>query len=335
MIELVADRIRLSEAEARTLSEGVIAGIGYSREEAETIADHFVDAALCGYEYSGLPKLLDAVEDGRRLKPRSPMRLVRETNVSALFDGGSNLGMLTLSCLADVMIAKASSHGFAVGGLMNSWMSGRSAYYVEKIARADLVAIHTVGSSLLLVAPPGGNEPVLGANPIAIGLPAGDEPIIFDMGTSAIMHSDISLRTRRGELLPEGVAIDANGMPTRDPVSARAGALLPLAGHKGFGLGFMCQAMGLLAGAGMDEAKNYGYLFVVFRPDLLVPLDEFKEGLAELISRVKAASRLPGVDEIRIPSERSFRERKRNRRDGIAVDRRIYDKLVVWTKSRK
>ena len=124
-------------------------------------------------------------------------------------------------------------------------------------------------------------------------------------------------------------------MPTRDPLSARAGALLPLAGHKGFGLGFMCQAMGLLAGAGMDEAKNYGYLFIVFRPDLLAPLEEFKEGLAELVSRVKAASRLPGVDEIRIPSERSFRERKRNRRDGIAVDRRIYDKLIEWTKPRK
>src|SRR6202044_1737183 len=102
MIELTDDRIRLSEAEARTLSEGAIAGIGYSREEVATIADHFVDAALCGYEYSGLPKLLDAVEDGRRLKPRSPMRLVRETNVSALFDGGNNLGMLTLSRLADV-----------------------------------------------------------------------------------------------------------------------------------------------------------------------------------------------------------------------------------------
>ena len=335
MVELTGDRIRLSEAEARTLSEGVIARIGYSREEAETIADHFVDAALCGYEYSGLPKLLDAVEDGRHLKPRSPMRLVRETSVSALFDGGNNLGMLTLSRLADVLIAKATAHGFAVGGVMNSWMSGRSAYYVERIARADLVAIHTVGSSLLLVAPPGGKQPVLGTNPIAIGLPTDDEPIVFDMGTSAIMHSDISLRARRGELLPEGVAINIHGTPTRDPASARAGALLPLAGYKGFGLGFMCQAMGLLAGSSMEDAKNYGYLFIVFRPDLLVPLDEFKEGLVGLVSRVKAASRLPGVDEIRIPSERSFRERRRNRRDGLVIDRKIYDELLEHTKTRR
>src|SRR5262249_46954847 len=87
-------RLRLSIAEARTLSERAMRGIGYDAEEARILADHVLDAALCGYEYSGLPKLLNVAEHPRFKLPRSPMRVVRETEVSALFDGGNQSGML-------------------------------------------------------------------------------------------------------------------------------------------------------------------------------------------------------------------------------------------------
>ena len=126
-------------------------------------------------------------------------------------------------------------------------MSGRSAYYVEMIANADLIGIHTAGSGRA-VAPPGGRRPALGTNPIAFGLPSARGPIVFDMGTSAFMGTDLQYRERMGQLLPEGVAIDAAGQPTRDPTLARAGALLPFGGYKGFGLAFIVQAFGRLAG---------------------------------------------------------------------------------------
>jgi len=128
-------------------------------------------------------------------------------------------------------------------------------------------------------------------------------------------------------LLPEGVAVDPEGRLTRDPAQARLGALLPFGGYKGFGLAFVVQALGLLAGSALDPIGDDGYLFVVFKPDLFVSLDEFKKQLTVLADRIKASSSQPGVDAIRIPGERAFRSREQALRDGIEIDRAVYDAL--------
>src|SRR5213595_4031675 len=219
-------RLRLSVADARDLAEGALRGIGYHNDEARIIADHVIDAALCGYEYSGLAKILNIPEHPRFAQPRRPMRIVHETEVSALYDGGNNNGMIAMYHAANAASAKAAAHGVSVIGVSDSWMSGRSAYFVEMIARADLVAIHTASSGAA-VAPYGGSGPVLGTNPIAFVLPGADGPLVLDMGTSAFMGTDLALRVRLGTPLPEGVAIDREGRPTRDAKEARDGALLP------------------------------------------------------------------------------------------------------------
>src|SRR5437667_767073 len=91
-----SDRIHLSVDEARGLGEGALRGLGYDAEEARIIADHVIDAALCGYEYSGLAKILNIPEHRRFQLPRRPMRIVHETPVSALYDGGNNVGMVAM-----------------------------------------------------------------------------------------------------------------------------------------------------------------------------------------------------------------------------------------------
>jgi LDH2 family malate/lactate/ureidoglycolate dehydrogenase len=125
------------------------------------------------------------------------------------------------------------------------------------------------------------------------------------------------------------VAIDFEGQPTRDPSLARAGALLPFGGYKGFGLALIVQAFGLLAGSPRDADQDDGYLFVVFKPELLADLDEFKQQLGELIARIKATPRRPEVSEIRIPGERAFHSRKRALREGIEIDRAVYEALAT------
>ena len=322
------DRIRLSVAEAREHSERALRGIGYDPDEARIIADHAIDAALCGYEYSGLAKLLNIPEHRRFKRPRGPMRVLRETDVSTLYDGGNNVGMLVMYHATRAAIEKAATRGVAIIGVTNSWMSGRSAYYVEMIAKADLVGIHTA-SSARSVAPFGGARAALGTNPIAFGMPSSQGPVVFDMGTSAFMGTDRAFRERLGQQLPEGVAVDAEGRPTRDPAMARLGALLPFGGYKGFGLALIVQAFGVLAGSALDPDKDDGYLFVVFKPDLLVDLDDFKQQVSELIDRVKATPRQPGVSEIRIPGERALRSRERALREGIEVDRVVYEALAA------
>ncbi len=321
-----SDRVHLSVAEARALGEGALRGIGYDAEEARIVADHCIDAALCGYEYSGLAKILN-IPDHRRFKePRYPMTVLRETEISVLFDGGNNVGMLAMYHAARAAIDQAMARGFAVVGVTNSWMSRRSAYYVEMIAKAEFVGIHTAASSPS-VAPFGGARAVLGTNPIAFGLPSSRGPVVLDMGTSAFMATELALRERLGQLLPEGVAIDPEGQPTRDPTAARQGALLPFGGYKGFGLAFIVQALGLLASAGLRPETDDGYLFIVFRPDLLVPLGEFKKEVSALVDRIKAVPRQPGFEEIRIPGERALRSRNRLLRGGIEIDALVYNAL--------
>jgi LDH2 family malate/lactate/ureidoglycolate dehydrogenase len=319
-------RVHLSVDEARTLGERAMRGIGYDPEEARIVTDHVIDAALCGYEYSGLAKLLNVPEHRRFNHPRTPIRVIHETEVSALYDGGNNNGMFAVYHAAKATIEKAKAHGIAVIGMTNTWMSGRNAHFVEMIAREGFVAIHTASSGGA-VAPLGGIKPALGTNPIAFAIPTEEGPLILDMGTSAFMATELQLRVRRNEALPDGVAIDRDGRPTTDPAAAQAGALLPFAGYKGFGLGLIVQALGVLGGAGMVPGAQDGYVLIAFRPDLLIPLEQCQREVSALITRIKAVPRAPGVAEIRIPGENSARSRERLSREGLDLDQLVYDEL--------
>ncbi len=333
MKQLEGDRVHLAADEARALSETSLQRIGYDAEEARIIAAHVLDAALCGYEYSGLPKILNVAEHRRLRQPRRAMRALRETPVSAMFDGGNNVGMVSMYHAAQSAIAKAGEHGFAIVGVNNSWVSGRGAHYVEMIADAGLIGLHTV-SSTRHVAPPGGAAATFGTNPIACAFPTEGEAFVIDMGTSAFMSTDLLFRQRRGELLPAGVAIDADGNPTRDPARALEGAILPFGGYKGFALALMMQGFGVLAGSGSDIEKSYGYLVIAIKPDLLMSLEDYRRDMSATLAEIKATPRLPGVAEIRLPSERAFAERARNRREGIVIDRHIYEALNALPQGR-
>jgi LDH2 family malate/lactate/ureidoglycolate dehydrogenase len=321
------ERVHLSLAEARTLSERAMRGIGYEPEDARILTDHVLDAALCGYEYSGLPKLLNVAEHPRFKAGHSPMRVVQETSVSVLLDGGNQNGMIAMYHATRAAIERATPHGLALVAVNNIWMSGRSAYHVEMAARAGLVAIHTAAAHPL-VAPPGGARAALGTNPIAFGFPTEADPLVIDLGTSAFMGTDLQFRQRLGIPLPEGVAIDERGRPTTDAAAARRGALLPFGGHKGYALALAVHALGVLA-HGVADQDHGGYLFIAFKPDLFVPLDEYRRALTAEIAAIKATPRQEGVNEIRIPGERAYRERARLAREGIEIDRRIQAALLA------
>jgi len=313
------ERVRLSLDDAARIAHAALLRVGYDEPDTQVVTAHLIDAAACGYEYSGLPKILEIVDAVRAKAPRRPRAWLREAPMSALMDGGNHVGMVTMHHATDRVIELAQARGFGIVGVTRSWMSGRSAYYMERVARAGLVGFHTV-SSASLVAPPGGARASIGTNPIAFGFPGQPDPLIIDIGTSAIMGTEFGLIRRRGDPLPEGVAIDAQGQPTRDAEAARHGAFLTLAGHKGFALALAAKALGVLAGSALNDAKDYGYLILAFQPDLMMPREEFETELRAMLDRVKATPRQDGVPEIRIPSERSFRDRRRNTVEGIEVD---------------
>jgi LDH2 family malate/lactate/ureidoglycolate dehydrogenase len=324
------DRIRMTVADARALGEAAMRGAGYDLEDAHILTDHVLDAALCGYEYSGLPKLLNVVDAPQFRQPRRPVAVLRETGSTALLDGGNNSGMIAAYRAAEATIERAGASGLAIVCLANTWMTGRSAYYCEMIARAGLVAIHTVASPAS-VAPFGGARPALGTNPIAFGFPTHGDPLVIDMGTSAFMGTDLQFRARLGTPIPDGVALGPNGHPTTDANAARRGALLPFGGpeggYKGFGLALAMDALGALA-AGVRQADDVsGYLFIAFRPDLFVAPEDYRREVTRRIDMIKATPRQIGVEEIRIPGERAYRTRARLLLEGIEIDLKIHHAL--------
>ena len=152
--------------------------------------------------------------------------------------------------------------------------------------------------------------------------------MIYDIGTASLMWGEVLLMARLGEPLPDGIGFDATA--TRHAMHARwreDGGVTPFGGHKGYGLSFAIQALGLLAGAALPrgDVQDYGFLFIAIDPAIMLP--DFDAQMAELVARIKATPRQPGVDEIRIPSERAFREREQRRIEGIVLDRKVVDAL--------
>ncbi len=318
----------MSVAEATELGNGVLRRFGYSGEDAGIIVDQLIDNMLCGYRFAGLPRILAIAGDEKTGRDRSAVRIVHETPVSALLDGGNNVGYIAAYRAAEVAIRKARAAGMASVGAYNSYYSGRNAYFVEKIVREGLVAFHASGASPRVL-PPGAARPMLGTNPICFGFPSDDGPVIFDMGTASLMWGEVMLHAHLKEPLPEGVGFDEHGSPSRDAAAVLKGGVAPFGGHKGYGLSFAIQALGLLAGSALarGQVRDYGFLFWVVDPDVMLPAGEFKRQMSEYVREIKATPRQPGVEEIRIPGERAMRERERRRREGIVVEHKVVESL--------
>jgi LDH2 family malate/lactate/ureidoglycolate dehydrogenase len=144
-----------------------------------------------------------------------------------------------------------------------------------------------------------------------------------------MMWGEVLLHAQLGLPIPDGVGFDAAGQPTADANEVIKGGVVPFAGHKGYGLSFAIQALGLLAGAAIPrgQVQDYGFLFIAIDPAILLGPGVFAGQMSELVERMKATPLAPGVDGIRIPSERAVRERARRREEGIVLDRVVVESL--------
>lgn len=320
--------------EARALSIDVLSRHHFNEEDAGIVTDHLLDAHLTGYTFAGLPRLLVVLERLREHPDERPgaVEVVHETPMSAVLDGHGTLGYVLCRRAVDLGIEKAERGGLALVGAHHAYYSGRSGYYAERAARRGLVAVH-VSSASAMVAPSGGREPLLGTNPITVAFPAPGQPVVCDMSTSAITWGELQLAARVGESVPPDVAVDATGAPTTDPAAALLGAALPWGGHKGYALSLAVQLFAVLSGGDpVPEAYgNFGFFFLLFRPDLLMPEDTFRTRVGELIDRIKTSATAPGTDAVRIPGERSARTRERLTAAGaIELPDKVYQDLKAF-----
>ena len=322
------DTVRLTEQQARAVALKALAKCGYDAPGATIVTDQLVDNALCGYAFAGLARILTVAEEARNRQTRTEPAIVRETASSALVDGGNTIGYIAAFRGAEIAARKAKETGLSIVGVYNSYYSGRNAYYVENIVKHDLVAIHTCSASPRVL-PPGSRAPLLGTNPMSIGFPSTNGPVVWDIGTASVMWGDVQMMARLGRELPEGTGFDKDGNPARDAAEVLKGGVSPWGGHKGYGLSFCIQALGLIAGAalGRGVVNDYGFLFIAIDPGLTQPDNAFQRQMSELVDTIKALPKQDGVEEIRIPSERAFAERARRRQEGIVVEMKILEML--------
>ena len=329
--------MQLAVATARSLVEQVMTAAGHSPDDAALIADHLIDTHLRGLEYGGLARALSIVERLAKTDDRRPIVVDRDTPVLARIDGGDQIGYVVAHRATRMAIDKAKTSGIAVVAAHNTWYTGMLSYYAEMAAAEGLVTMIASNASPW-VAPHGATEGRFGTNPICFGFPSDDEPVIWDIGTSAIIHAEVTLHRRLGTPLPEGVAFDAQGNPTRDPTAALEGAFAPWGGHKGSGLAIVVHLLGMLAVSPVTppQLAQFGFLIVAIDPAAIASADQWKADVAAYADAVRTARPVAGGPPVRMPFDRSREERKRRlAADVIDVPDSIYEALCAMTTARR
>jgi L-2-hydroxycarboxylate dehydrogenase (NAD+) len=183
-------------------------------------------------------------------------------------------------------------------------------------------------------------EMLLSTNPIAAGIPAGEEPaVVLDMATTVAAYGKVKAKAKLGEMMPEGWMIDRQGKPLLDPKRASEGFLLPIGGHKGYGLALIVGLLaGTLQGAAMgrdvvdfntDQSTptNTGQAILVIDLAAFGGAGPFKAAVDALVRDIRESERLPGVKRIWLPGEQSHGRRADYARDGVPVVSVLVDEL--------
>jgi LDH2 family malate/lactate/ureidoglycolate dehydrogenase len=229
-------------------------------------------------------------------------------------------------------IEKAKTAGVAWVGARWSNHAGPASLYASMPLAHNMIGLYMAVGSANHLPPWGGLDMLLSTNPIAVAVPAGEEPaIILDMATTVAAYGKVKTKAQRGEMMPEGWMMDRQGNPLTDPKRANEGFLLPIGGYKGYGLALV---MGLLAGnlnaaaMGKDVVDfnnddttetNTGHTIVAINVEAFQDLQEFKQGMDTLIRDIRNSQRLPNVDRIRLPGEGTHTARNDNEKNGIPM----------------
>lgn len=310
------------------------------REDAEKMGDILLDADLRGVLSHGcrfVPIYTKWIRDGWvNLNPQ--IKVLAESDSTVAYDADGSMGHLVSMKAMEACIGKAKKHGVGTATVSNSRHCGAMAYYAQMAADAGCIG-HAVTNGGVLMAPYGGIDPTIGLNPLAWAAPTnGPWSFNLDMATAVVAASKVMQAIEKGEKIPLGWAIDPEGSPTDDPVTARKGAMLPLGGAKGYGLALVLDILaGVLSGGrfganqGLEKfpqkQQNYSHFFLAIDIEKFMPLAEFKERMDQLIDRLKAGRLAPGSTGIMLPGEIEYNTRQRHMAEGIPYPTVIMDEI--------
>lgn len=296
---------------AARLVEEALARAGASDTNATCTAGYLLDSELAGHPSHGLrlvPQYCElAGTDGYRLDA-VPM-VVEVRDALSVVDAAGGLGYPALELAVDTAAATAREVGVGACSVIRCGHAGRAGAWAERAVARGTAAIVMLGGAdapFVMAAVPG-SAASLHTNPVAIGVPAEGPPLILDMATSLVAAGKVAIAASRGTALPEGSIVDRNGLVSADPAAFfDGGALLPFAGHKGFGLAAMVEALSVsLTGAETGRPAE-GALVICIDAGGFRPASEVRSSVEALRSRLHASS---GEREVLAPGEPEARAR--------------------------
>lgn len=333
---------RISHDQLRGFIDAAFRQAGLPPADAAKVAALMAEADLQGSDGHGIIRLAPYLRRIRAggLNKTPDIRIVHERAAMAVVDGDNGMGHLVVSRAVDIAIEKAREAGVAWVSTRHSNHAGPASLYARRPLQHDMLGLYFAVGNANHLPPWGGREMLLSTNPIAAGIPTGDEPpVVLDMATTVAAYGKVKALAKRGEMMPPGWMVDQQGEPLLDPQRANEGFLLPIGGHKGYGLALI---VGLLAGTlgggamGRDvidfnadfvTTTNTGQAILVIDLAAFGDPAHFKQAVDKVVRDIRESERMPGVERIWLPGEQSFEKRRRNTQEGVPLMPQLLDEL--------
>jgi LDH2 family malate/lactate/ureidoglycolate dehydrogenase len=331
----VDDGIRFPAPKLRAWTEQVFQKVGVSKEDAVLLTDSLIEANLRGVDTHGITRMLCVYVKRMQVgvvNPKTELKVLREHPSTALIDCKNSIGQVASNYAMRMTIEKAKKTGVAFVATTHSNHYGAAAYWAMMALRHGMIGFSSTNAPAV-VAPTGGRTPMLGTNPFAIAIPAGQEqPMVLDLATTVVARGRILLYAKQNKPLEPGWAFDAQGRPTTDAQAALKGLLAPIGGYKGYGIALAIDMLcGVLTGSSygthfpgfladnLKDPTDVGSVFAAVNVESFMDLPDFTAGMDKAIREIKTSEKAEGVTRIYVPGEIELETKADRLKNGIPI----------------
>ena len=318
---------------------------GVEADDARITAETLVLTDTWGVFTHGTKNLRGYIQriQGGGIRKNAQPKITSEGPAWAVVDADSALGMVGSSFAMRAAIAKARAAGIAYVGVRNSCHFGAAGCYAAMAAEEGMIGLAMANDTPTMTVP-GGRGLILGNNPFACAIPTGEKhPILLDIAMSVVAGGKVFAAAALGQKIPNTWMVDSEGIPTTDPrLFPQEGALLPMAGHKGYGLALLIETLSaILTGASIashvlswsfgdaSRPTGHGAAFIAIDVKALMPIETFKQRVHQTIQEIRAAPKAKSVDRIYVPGEMEWERREKALAHGIEMPEDVLMSLYL------
>ncbi len=323
---------RIPFDDLRRLVSAIFERCGMPDADAHLLADSLAHADLRGVHSHGVLRVPEYVAKlAGKVNPRGRPRVVKDSASALLIDGDNSMGQIGARFAMQQAIERARTSNVALATVRGSNHCGAMAYYALQALPHDMIG-WAATNALPTMAPWGGVDKIVGINPLAVAIPAAEEPpLVLDAAFSGSSHGKIRVYRQKGLDIPPNWAFDAAGEPTTDAALAIEGLLQPIGGYKGVGLAVVMGVLSaLLSGAGYGtelgnmvdgpKAGRDGHFFLAINIAAFEDPAVFKARVDALIRQIQASRRMAGVERLYAPGGLEAETEARYREQGIPLN---------------